>query len=210
MDPMQAATSSQQLKGDLGVWIQPGLGQGYPALKQVLADLRKNLVGKLAWVPVSWSAQVNSVQDANPTDLVRLTPSKNFSGVNLPGLPSWIADSQQHIDAWQEIVTAQDKAIVQYAANDAAAGKPILDALYAKAAFYNSAPIVALSNVQEALIAAPSAVSNAAGTFVSDLFGGFLKKSWWVIGLAVVGYILWTNRQSVAKSAGKRIGKAIA
>jgi hypothetical protein len=205
MDPMQAAIASNDAKGEFGVWLQPGIGNAYPELKSQLSQLRQKLVGKLTWVPLAWASQVQAIQDANPTVLVKMTPSKRPTGETLPGLPAWLAGNQARIDAWQEIVTAQDKAVVQYAANDAANGKPLLDALYARSDFYNSAPIRALSVAQEALINAPSAISNAAGTLVSDLFGGFLKKAGWVIALGVVGYLLFMNRGKVAKAAGKAL-----
>lgn len=209
MDPMQAATSSVQLQGELGVWISPGIGQAYPELKTILAKLRNDRIAKLPWLPVAWASQVQAVQDANTTALVRLYPARNLAGSANATIPAWLSSDGARMDAWQAIVKAQDAAIKQYAANDAANGKAELDRLQADAAFWNSPLMTAAINTQQALINAPSAIAGAAGTLVSDVFSGFLKKSWWVIGLVVVGYIVWTNRESVAKSAGKRIGKAI-
>lgn len=184
----------------VGMWISPGIGNAYPELISLLDTLYHDRVAKLPWVPMDWYAKVSAVQNADRTNLVRPLPALGAGSALLSNVPDWIKD-QPRREAWQAIVDRSNEIIGNYAKGQADLARPQLEKLYADAAFWNSPMMVAASNVQEALIAAPSAIGGAAGKLVSGLFGSFLKYGWWVLALGVIGYVVWANRGSMAKAA---------
>lgn len=206
-----AEIKSAVTAGSVGMWISPGLGNAYPELIVLLDRLYRDRVATLPWVPGSWYDQVQKLQNADRTNLIRPTPAVAY-GRNLPNVPDWIAADQARRDAWQQIVDKSNQIISQYAAGQAEAARPELERLYADAAFWNSPLMRAASAVQETLIAAPTAIGNAAGQLASGLFGSFLKRAWWVVVLVVVGYVVWVNRGAMAKAApgvAKKAAKAV-
>lgn len=127
------------LKKSLGVFITYGYGQALPELKTQIMALHADRVAKLNFVPSDWLSQIQSLQAANPNDLVRLAPSEFANGNIINGNADFTISSPAVADAWQAVYMAEQKAIVAYGAKLANEGKAELDRVYADSAFWNKA-----------------------------------------------------------------------
>ncbi len=136
---------------ELGVFLQPGLGTAYPELKAILGKLYRDKVSKLPWLPANWLTEVEALQTANPTALIRLDSVLMANGTvrtssNAGGpIPLWLSSVPDRTKAWQMLFDATNEAIVAYARNEQMKGKAQLDQLYAKAEFWDTAYRVALA-----------------------------------------------------------------
>ncbi len=155
-------------------------------------------VANIPWLPAGWLAAVEDLQSRFPDDLVRIAPSMGSIHPN-PDMPDWILKSQDRMDVWMEIYRASNDAIVSYAKGQQEAGRAQLDALYARAAFWDAAYNLAVS--------VRDAVPNAVGFIGSSLWNGLGLKWKLILGVAVVGAGVWYWPQlsKLAKTATRSL-----
>jgi hypothetical protein len=156
-------------------------------------------IAKLPWVPASWLGAVGELQGKYPADLIKIAPG--YDALNRRGeLAPSFADTEAKLKAWHNIYSAQQDAIVAYAAKQAEIGASKLRALEADAAFWDGAYKLAVT-VRDL----PSNVVKAVGGGVSDFVGSFLPESLkayakWVTAalvLLIVGGVLMWYRKKV-------------
>lgn len=180
-----APTAALDAQMRLGVWISPGLGMGYPALKATLDRLYAERVAHLPWVPGTWLDNVRSLQKDRPNDLVRPYPALGTRGAFNADHGVFV-DTQEKALVWNEIAAAADRAIAKYAQDQQAAGKAELDSLIASAEFWTAAYNIAVS--------IRDAAPNAVGGIASNLWQG-LGIKWKLIllvgGLGAGAYFAW-------------------
>jgi hypothetical protein len=195
----------------LGVMDQPGLAMGYPDLVRMLNRIYTDKIAKLPWVPKSWLGAVGEVQAKNPADLIKVTPGYDALNRRSDMAPSF-ADTDGKLKAWHNIYTAQQDAIVAYAAKQAEIGASKLRALEADAAFWDGAYKLAVT-VRDL----PSNVVKAVGGGVSDFVGSFLPDSlkayakWVTAALALLiigGVLMWYRKKVSAIIQGFKGGAA--
>ncbi len=180
-----------------GIMVSPGLGVAWNGdLKRQMNVLFTTRVANIPWLPPGWLASVLDLQSAFPDDLVRIAPSMGSIHPN-PDMPAWILTNQERMDAWMEIYRASNDAIVQYAKGQQDAGRAVLDALYARAAFWDAAYNLAV-NVRDA-------VPNAVGWVGSSLWNGLGWKWKLALGFVAVSAGVWyfPKIAKLAKSLGK-------
>jgi hypothetical protein len=184
----------------LGVYIQPGIGTAYPELNKLLQAFFKSKVATIPWLPAGWLDSQAGLQAAYPGDQIRIAPAFKGDGSVSPLAPVWL-DTPEKRQLWQELFKRSNEIVTAYAAGEAAKGKVLLDKLYSEAAFWDR-----MYNIAVTVRDLPKTVVGAAGDFASGVVGEFLKKFWIVIAVGGIGFILYVNRNSLAKAAGKRLG----
>ncbi len=181
----------------LGIMVSPGLGMAWNGdLKRQMSTLFTTRVANIPWLPPGWLAAVEDLQSRYPDDLVRIAPSMGSIHPN-PDMPDWILNSQDRMDVWMEIYRGSNDAIVSYAKGQQEAGRAQLDALYARAAFWDAAYNLAV-NIRDA-------VPNAAGFIASSFWNGLGLKWKLILGVAAAGAVVWY--WPVIAKATKAIGR---
>lgn len=165
---------SAALTKELGVFLQPGIGMAYPELKDQLIRLYRDKVSKLNFIPFGWLGAVMAVQEAHPNDLVRLSPVVLTNGTIIPESAPFTIQTQETADAWDAIFKQVGPAIAAYAAKQQEAGKKQLDVLYANAAFWNRAYLLA-----DGIVSAPGRLTDKIMDSLSNpvkllLYGGIV------------------------------------
>lgn len=155
-----------------GVTFVPNLGTAYPELKELTGDIYAKRVAKLPWVPASWLAGVQALQSQYPADVIRFLPSRMASGQPNPNNPLFL-DSDDKIDVWMSINDNIQDGVVKYANAQAAAGRAELNALYARAAYWDAA-----YKIVNFVAELPSNVASGFGGLVKDFILGDLRKNY--------------------------------
>lgn len=188
-----------------GVMFIPGLAGAWPELRDMVGRIFAQRVAKLPWLPQDWLVSVQRLQNENPNDLVTFAPSRRAnvgptgqfideSGPVSADIPLFLDDDAK-INAWMSIYSDLNRARSNYAAARAAAGRAELDALYAKAAFWDASYKIAVFARD-----LPSNIVKVAGGGVVDVVGTFLPDSlkqyakWVAIAIAIIivgGIVLW-------------------
>jgi hypothetical protein len=140
MSKLSVAAAAQ-----LGVWVAPGLGLGYPELKDKLDQIHRERVAMFNFLPSGWVAAVKQLQDENPNDLVRLSPATNVAGQIIASNPAFLTQNQEVANAWQKVFESENKAIGDYARAQAKSGAIELSRLYSEAAFWDRAYKIGLA-----------------------------------------------------------------
>lgn len=213
MDYIQAQAVSVELKGRLAVMLQPGLGQAFPPLKDQFFQVYRK-VASLPWVPLTWLAEIQTLQDENPGDAVKLWPSKMVNGSTIPGLPAWLTADQSRIEAWQVLVDTMNKVQGEYARgmNQTLDPNSELNRLMADAAFWNGwagSALIGINQAARALTEAPGNVVGWMGDGLLSFAGKFLGRTWYLFAIAGVVYVLWANRGKVASKAAAKAGSLL-
>lgn len=199
-----------------------GLGTGYPDLKPMVQRIFAERVARLKFVPATWLAGVQQLQNENPTDLLTFAPGRrpktsptggwvsDEGGERSADLPMFL-ETEEQVDAWHAIYVDLNRARAKYAAAQAAAGRAELDRLYAKAAFWDAAYKVAVFAKD-----LPSAIVKTVGGGVVDVVGTFLPQSlkayakWITLALGVLivgGIVMWYRKKITALIKGFKGGK---
>lgn len=218
MTPERAATLQY------GVYIIPGLAGAWPELRAMVQKIFLDRVSKIPWLPSSWLTGVVALQQSRPNDLVTLAPSRRanvgptgvFVDANGPpsaDLPLFLDDDEK-INAWQAMWYDMDKARGNYAAAQAAAGRAQLDALYAKAAFWDATYKIAVftANLPANIVSSVGGgVVSFVGTFLPERFKAYAKWVTIAIVLLIVGSIvLWYRNRLAGLFKGLKGAKAAA
>lgn len=180
-----------------GVYVQPGIGNAYPELKkQELALIVK--AGTIPWLPQGWLDAVRDLDKSNPSALIKFAPSGTFKA---NGTPAFL-NSPERVKVWDDLAASSSRAQMLYAQDQAAAGKAELEALYAKAAFWDSA-----YNIAVAIRDAPKTVLTAGADLISDNITNLAKKL--LLPALIVGTValIWYNKEAIAKMVGGKIAK---
>lgn len=192
-----------------GVMFIPGLAMGYPDLVPMVQKIFSDRIAKLPWVPSTWLEGVQKLQSDYPEDLVTIAPSRRaktdatgrWVGDNGPAsaqAPLFLDDDAK-LDAWMSIYSDLNSARSKYAAAQAAAGRRELDALYAKAAFWDGAYRIAVF-VRDAPGKAIGAVGAGIFDFAGSMFKNITGKSlvtWIILGILVIcGVWFWLRPES--------------
>ncbi len=211
MDPIQAQIASADTQGTLGVWIQPGLGQAIPSLKDDFQALYRERIASLPFIPLGWLSSVQDLQAKNPTALVKLFPSKGANGKTNANLPAWLTADQARIDKWQQVVDAMGR--IQYKTaeglNGYLNGDPEFARIMSDAAFWNEGWGNTLINVATAVRDAPGAIVGAVGDGALSVLKSFLTRTWYLFAIAGVAYLVWANRGKIARKAADKAGSLL-
>lgn len=181
---------------NLGIFLQPGIGNAYPELKKIEMALLRDKVSKLPWVPQGWIESVSDLDAQNPDAIVRVSYKKTL---NVYGAPKFLQnDERQNI--WDEIAVASGTAQGEYAKGQAAAGKAELDKLYARAAFWNAA-----YNVAAVVGAVPAKLAEGAGKVASETAMSAVKAFFpvLIIGGMVLAGAIWLGARGGLKGVAK-------
>lgn len=181
-----------------GVYVSPGYGVAWDGqLKSVMSKLFTTRIASLPWIAPGWLAGVQDLQSNNPDDLVRIKPAMGSIHPNLD-MPAWIIGSPDHTDVWQTIAQASDNAVTLFAKGQQDAGRATLEALIAKADFWDAA-----YKLDKAIVSAP-------GKAVDAITGGVLRAlgmNWHLVALVGLGVLVWYNRKTIAQALGKRVAR---
>jgi hypothetical protein len=190
----------QRIAYTLGIFAQPGLATGYPALVGKLDRIYADRVAKLPWVPPTWLAAVREVQAKNPGDLMRPTPGYNALGARGAEAPSF-ADTDEKLKVWHTIYNVHNDAIVAYAKKMQEEGASKLAGLYADAAFWDGA--YKLAKVARDL---PANIASGTANVFADTFAQFLPESirgyakviLWALGILIIVSLIIVYRKKFA------------
>lgn len=195
----------------LGVWASPGLGTGFPDLKNALNRIYVDKIAKMPWVPQEWLAGVQQLQNKNPGDLIRPTPGRDANGQRGQQAPSF-ADTDEKIDVWHKIYNDTNSAIVSYAAAFQAQGASKLADLYASAAFWNAAYSIAKfardlpANIVGGVL---GGVTDFFGTFLPEGLKAYTKIIFWSLVLLIAGAVaVWYRKRLAGLVSGFKKGVA--
>lgn len=180
---MDSTGVDRQIAQELGVYVRPGLGRGYPELSAQLLQIYADKVAVFGWVPASWLGRVRAGMVNG--DVYQLLPPRKLNGTLRDDLPAWITDVGSRVDAWEQVSAIVVKAIVDYATQQAEAGREELDALYRNAAFWDG-----LYRATKVIADLPADAVSAATTGAQYVAGGVLKSlfsSWLVWAALIVG-----------------------
>ncbi len=183
-----------------GVTFTPNQGAAYPDLKALTQKIYADRVAKLPWVPASWLAGVQKLGSDYPNDVIRFLPSRMANGQPNPNNPLFL-DDEEKIDVWMSINDTIQSGIIKYGAAQAAAGRAELNALYAKAAFWDAAYRVAVFAKEAPAKLVGSIFDGASaflGTFLPDALKSYAKWIFWLIMLLIVGGIVLWYRDKIA------------
>lgn len=181
-----------QIANNLGLMFQPGLATGFPDLVPKVQAIYSDRIAKLPWVPPTWLASAQALQQKYPGDLLRPAPGYNALHVRGQMAPIF-ADTTDKLDVWDRIYNDTNSAIVAYAKQFQEDGAQTLNDLYADAAFWDAA--LKLATFVKNL---PGAIVQGAAGGASDVFAQFLPAALrtyakWIllaIALLVVGGVL--------------------
>lgn len=185
------------LTGNLGVYVQPGIGEAYPELVKILRELYRTRVSRLPFVPNDWYVQVDRLMGSNT--VVKLQQSKP-NGVVYDGLPVWIVSDKAAIDAWQKVAVLMNSAITAFIGGEIEKGKSIIASANANAEFWNT-----LYDGAVWVRDAPGKAVDAVGRGAMSFAGSFLAKTWWIGAVLLVGLFIYVNRGAAVAAAGKKL-----
>lgn len=148
----------------LGMMILP-YGDRWPELRDILGKIYVEKASDIPWLPAGWLAQVQALHGLGS---MLLLPS---TSLNTPAVS--FLDTPAKRQWWDEFHTAANNALLAYADGQAAAGRKIVAAANADAAFWDRAYRIA-SVLASPVTAARSIFNNplsslalfAAGVFV--------------------------------------------
>ena len=198
---MTTPTTNAQITRTLGVYVQPGIGTAYPELVAILRKLYADRVAQLPFVPSGWLADVLDLMGGNVVVLLQQSKPK---GVPYAGLPAWIGGDAEAIDAWQQVALLVNSTYFNFAAGKVAEGRKVIATANANAAFWN-----ALYKGAVFVRDAPGDAVAAIGKGTLGALGAFLGKTWWVLGLVVVGFLVWTLKGDIAKTVTRKVKAAV-
>lgn len=160
----------------LGVYRQPGQRAAYPELHTLLLKIYRDRVAKLPFVPGYWMGGVMALMDANPDDLIQLSPVATANGTPIIGdVPVFVGSDAAKRKAWQVVVDVMTSAKMKFVEGKLDEGRAEMEAAYASAEFWDT-----LYNVA---VAARDAVPNAIGWTVGKFWEGLDTK--WRLALFV-------------------------
>lgn len=194
---MAQALTVRTLATELAVYDSPGLGIAWPELSAQILAIYQDRVAKFTWVPGDWLARVRSYM-ADTGAVLRMLPPRLVGGAVRDDLPAWLTADERRLDAWSEVSEIIRNAVVDYAAMRAAEGKAELDRLYRNAAFWDR-----LYTATKFVADLPSNAVKAVGTGVGRVFAA----NWLVLLVVGAAALLWFNKGSIARAAGKRLAK---
>lgn len=182
-----------------GIYLSPGIGEAYPELNTKLLTFFRDRVAKIPWLPAGWYDAVAGIQANFPGSQARIAPALLASGAVNPQAPDWLdsADKRQY---WQELFAESNKIVTAYAAGKADEGRIELDRLYANSAFWDRA-----YNIAVTIRDTPENIVKAAGKVATGIAWEGIKGFIVPAVLVAVVFIIWTNRASFAKAAGKKL-----
>lgn len=184
----------------LGVYVQPGIGEAYPELAAQVRRIMVEKVSKIPFLPAGWLDEVLAIIDTNPPTLVKIYPVFKSDGVTTNELaPTFATYSPEAAKVWQELSEVTRLAQFNYAAGKVEEGRAVMDAAYARAAFWDTA-----YNVAVWIRDAPGNAVNAVATGTMSFAWSFIKRTWWVWALLAVGALVWFNRGALARAAGRK------
>ena len=186
---------SGKLTPTLGVYIQPEIGNAYPELVAILRDLYTKRVSKLPFVPLDWLAKVLEQMGTEGHEVVIKLQQSLPHGQPYKGLPQWIVGDVQAMHAWQSMAEVIDDAVAAFAAQRVEAGKAIVAHAQANAQFWDS-----LYTSAKFVRDLPGNVVGAVGDGALSVVKAFLARTWYLVALAVVGLLVWLNRESIFKA----------
>lgn len=186
-----------------GAYVQPGVGTAYPDLVDIIRDIYRKRVSKLPFVPVGWLSKVEAAMEGST--IVLLFDPMPGGKTQINPMPEWIMGDAAAAKAWQAAAQVVKDAYTQYAMGKVEEGRRIMARAQANAAFWDT-----LYTTAVAVRDAPGKAVDAVGRGALDFAKSFLGKTWWILALALGGWLLWANRDAVAAGASRRFRKAVA
>jgi hypothetical protein len=189
-------TSNNALSSRLGVFVQAGVGQAYPDLVQIVRDIYRKRVAKLAFIPAYWLGDVLAAMEGG--DLVLPTPT-GFKSLAYP-IPDWLSKDQAALSAWRQVYDLVREAQSRYIAGRIEEGRYLMAQAEANAAFWDG-----LYTAAVAIRDAPGNAVDAIGKGTVSALGSFLGKSWWVLALVGIGLLAWYGRGTLGRMAVRKL-----
>lgn len=206
---------------DLDAWalyVRGGVGYNWPELRAKVRDLVRTRINSLPWVPPGFADAYEAFYSAVPGDVIVPMPVIGLLGNRNYNAPAWL-DSNQKLNAWQQIYTEVNAAISNYISGKSVEGAQALATLNANSVFWNTVA-GGIDKAGAGIGAGAKAAGEGIGTgatvagkayatglklgtetvfgAVKSVAGGVAEGAKWVVILGVVGVVIYFYVQNKA------------